>query len=80
MKNKAPAILTIRNAEAHSMAIRLAKLLGTTMSEAVGHALKEELWRQEYRADEVKRMEAFSRRLSRLPILDRRSQDEILGH
>jgi hypothetical protein len=25
-------------------------------------------------------MEAFSRRLSRLPILDRRSEDEILGY
>jgi hypothetical protein len=78
MKNK-PHTLTIRNAEAHSMAARLAKLLCTTMSAAVRHALKEELRRQEHRADEVARMEAFSRRLSRLPVLDHRSEHEILG-
>jgi hypothetical protein len=80
MKNKPPGTLSIRNTEAHSMAARLAKLLGTTMSEAVRHSLKEELRRQEHRADEVTRMEAFSQRLSRWPILDRRSEDEILGY
>ena len=79
MKNKAHT-LSVRSTEAHLMATRLAKLLGTTMSTAVHHALKEELRRQEHRADEVARMQAFSRRLSRLPILDRHSEDEILGY
>jgi antitoxin VapB len=72
--------LTIRSSEALAIATRLAKLQGTTIAEAVLHALKEELQRQEHRADEVARMEVFSRRLSRLPALDHRSEDEILGY
>ena len=65
------------------MATRLAKLQGTTITQAVLQALKEELRRQQRRVghvDEVARMEAFSRRLSRLPVLDQRSEDEILGY
>ena len=65
------------------MAARLAKLQGTTIKQAVLHALKSELRRQQRRArldDEVARMEAFSRRLSRLPVLDNRPEDEILGY
>jgi|HubBroStandDraft_3_1064219.scaffolds.fasta_scaffold1402986_1 hypothetical protein len=53
------------------------------MTQAVLQALKAKLRRQQRRvrpADEVARMEAFSRRLSRLPVLDRRSEDEILGY
>lgn len=83
MKNKKPASLNIKSVEAHSIAVRLAKLQGTTMSAAVIHALRAELRRQESRvhpADEVARMEAFSRRLSRVPVLDHRSEDEILGY
>ena len=65
------------------MATRLAKIRGTSITQAVLGALKEELRRQQRRArpdDEVARMESFSRRLSRLPILDDRSEDEILGY
>jgi antitoxin VapB len=83
MKNKRHASLNIKSAEAHSIAVRLAKLQGTTISAAVIQALRAELRRQQRRvrpADEVARMEAFSRRLSRLPVLDQRSEDEILGY
>ena len=65
------------------MATRLAKLKGTTITQAVSHALKEELRREQRRYrpdDEVARMEEFARRLARLPVLDHRSEDEILGY
>jgi hypothetical protein len=83
MKDKRHASLNIKSAEAHSIAVRLAKLQGTTISAAVIQALRAELRRQQLgvrAADEVARMKAFSRRLSRLPVLNRRSEDEILGY
>jgi antitoxin VapB len=83
MKTKQPVSLNIKSPEVHTLAARLAKLQGTTITQAVLQALKEELRRQQRRvhpADEVARMEAFSRRLSHLPVLDHRSEDEILGY
>jgi hypothetical protein len=83
MKDRRHASLNIKSAEAHSIAVRLAKLQGTTMSAAVIQALRAELRRQEHLArpaDEIARMEAFSRRLSGLPVLDRHSEDEILEY
>jgi hypothetical protein len=83
MKDHRHASLNIKSAEAHSIAVRLAKLQGTTISAAVIQALRAELRRQEHLAhptDEVARMEAFSRRLSRLAVLDHSSEDEILGY
>jgi antitoxin VapB len=83
LKTKQAVSLNIKSKEVHAMATRLAKLRGTSITQAVLGALKEELRRQQRRvpvSDEVARMEAFSRRLSRLPILDRRSEDEILGY
>jgi antitoxin VapB len=75
--------LNIKNPEVRAAAARLAKLRGTTITGAVLGALKSELQRQERAGDvlgEVARMEEFSRRISALPILDRRSEDEILGY
>jgi antitoxin VapB len=83
MKTKQPVSLNIKSPEVHTLAARLAKLQGTTITQAVLQALKEELRRQKRRlrpGDEITRMEAFSRRLSRLPVLDNRSEDEILGY
>jgi antitoxin VapB len=83
MKTNQPVSLNIKSPEVHTLATRLAKLQGTTITQAVLQALKEELRRQQRRvrpSDEVARMEAFSRRLSRLPVLDHRSEDEILGY
>jgi hypothetical protein len=83
LKTKQAVSLNIKSKEVHAMATRLAKLQGTSITQAVLRALKEELRRQQRRvhpSEEVARMEAFSRRLSHLPILDRRSEDEILGY
>jgi antitoxin VapB len=83
LKTRQRVSLNIKSPEVHTLAWRLAKLQGTTITQAVLQALKEELRRQQRRVrptDEVARMEAFSRRLSRLPVLDRRSEDEILGY
>lgn len=80
---KHPVSLNIKSREVHALAAELAKLQGTSITRAVLNALKEELRRQKRRAkpaDEVARMEEFARRLSRLPILDNRSEDEILGY
>jgi antitoxin VapB len=83
LKNKQAVSLNIKNPEVHTLATRLAKLQGITITQAVLQALKEELRRQQRRvppSDEISKMEAFSRRLSRLPVLDHRSEDEILGY
>ena len=80
MKDKRHASLNIKSVEAHSLAVRLAKLQGTTISAAVVKALRAELRREEHRDEEVARMEGFSQRLARLPVLDHRSVHEILGY
>lgn len=83
MKRDRPKSLNVRHPEIRAIATRLAKLQGTTITRAVLLALKEELRRQQRRArpsDEITRMEEFSRRLARLPVLDKRSEDEILGY
>jgi len=53
------------------------------MTAAVLNALRAELSRHDprHRVDnEVKRMQEFARRVSALPVLDSRSDDEILGY
>jgi len=75
--------LNIKNPEVHQAAARLARLQGTTLTQAVLRALREELRRQQRRRaplSEVARMEAISRRVALLPILDARSEEEILGY
>jgi hypothetical protein len=56
---------------------------GVTITAAVLDALRAELGRQERQrraGNEVQRMRAFTRRISAMPILDPRSDDEILGY
>ena len=64
-------------------AARLAQLQGTTLTAAVLNAVRAELSRREAHhrtRNEVQRMEEFARRISALPLLDNRSEDEILGY
>jgi antitoxin VapB len=75
--------LNIKNPEVYELAARLAELQGTTITAAVLHALRSELARcrpRRGRADEISRMEVYSRRISSMPLLDTRSEDEILGY
>jgi antitoxin VapB len=75
--------LNIKNPEAYQAAARLARLQGTSLTQAVLQALRAELRRQQRRRaprGEVARMEEIARRVASLPLLDTRSEDEILGY
>jgi antitoxin VapB len=75
--------LNIRNAEAERLAQALAKLTGETKTEAVTIALRDRLARVRREragrrlADEL---DEIARRCARLPALDARTPDEILGY
>jgi antitoxin VapB len=76
--------LNIKHAEADRLARELAGVTGETLTEAVVAALRERLERQRQRrpkpssAGEI--LSEVRLRLSRLPVLDARSADEILGY
>lgn len=74
--------LSIKNPEADRLARRLADLTGESLTEAVLRALHERLERESSRRhtrlrDEVVQMQA---RIARLPCLDRRSDDDLVGY
>lgn len=75
--------LNIRSREAEALAAELARLTGETKTEAVTKAVRDRLERvkrarqQRSLADEL---EAIGRRCAALPVLDRRTPDEILGY
>lgn len=76
--------LTIEDPEADRLAHELAQRQGLSISEAVVHALREVLDR-ERRRDGTSRPKAedllaIGRHLASLPVLDSRSDDEILGY
>jgi len=75
--------LNIKNVEAERLARHLARVTGESITEAVTVALRERLAHVEgtRRApslrDEVRRIQV---RIAALPVLDTRSDDEILGY
>lgn len=75
--------LSIKNPEADRLARELAETTGETLTEAVLTALRERLQRVTGRRrtrglrEEIARMQE---RIARLPVLDKRSDDEILGY
>lgn len=75
--------LNIRNRDAEALAADLARLTGETKTEAVIQALRERLTRlrrgraRRRLADEL---DEIGRHCAALPVLDRRSDDEILGY
>lgn len=75
--------LSIKHPEADKLARELARRTGETLTEAVVTALRERLRREEGRVrshDLVRDLEAIALRCSRLPVLDARTPDEILGY
>ena len=75
--------LNIRNKQAEELAGALAKLTGETKTEAVTQALRERL--QRVRRARAKRrladeLDEIAVHCSALPVLDRRSADEIIGY
>lgn len=73
--------LNIKDPEAHALAQELARLRGTSMTEAVKSALRDAVQRSHGRArPRLARLNAISRHCANLPVLDDRSEDEILGY
>jgi antitoxin VapB len=76
--------LNIKHAEADRLARELAAITGETLTEAVVAALRERLERQQQRRPEPRTAGEILResrlRLSRLPVLDARSADEMLDY
>lgn len=75
--------LNIRNSEAERLAETLARLTGETKTDAVTKALRDRLARvrrergQRRLADEL---DDVALQCARLPVIDDRSDDEILGY
>jgi antitoxin VapB len=72
--------LVIKNDEALRMAQELATLTGASMEDAVTKALAAQLERQREVQERLAKMQAIVDGLNGLPILDHRSEDEILGY
>jgi len=75
--------LNIKSPEVHQAAVRLAKLQGISITAAVLKAVRADLERVEDARrghTEVRRMEEYARRVAALPVLDTRTDDEILGY
>jgi antitoxin VapB len=75
--------LNIRNSEAERLAEAVARLAGETKTEAVTQALRDRLARLRREragrrlADEL---DDIGRHCAQLPVMDRRTTDEILGY
>lgn len=75
--------LSIKDAEADRLARQLAAATGESLTDAVREALRERLRRVEGRSAAPRLREelrTIRKRCSRLPVLDRRSPDEILDY
>jgi antitoxin VapB len=74
---------SIKNEEADRLARELAATTGETLTEAVLKALRERLQRERGRPrgrDLEAELRAIRERCARLPVLDDRTPDEILGY
>jgi antitoxin VapB len=77
--------LSIRDPETDRLARELAALTGESMTEAIRKALAERLARTRCAREEERRrlvedVRAIQERVARLPVLDGREPDEILGY
>jgi antitoxin VapB len=75
--------LNIRNAETERLADELARLAGETKTEAVTKALRDRivrLKRERSRRPLAEELDRIAMHCASLPVLDRRSDDEILGY
>ncbi len=74
--------LSINSAEADRLARELAEVTGESLTDAVTEALRERLERERTRDpdDMVRRLEQLAAEVARLPVLDARQADEIIGY
>jgi antitoxin VapB len=71
--------LYIKNPAAHRLAEKVSKKMGVTLTEAVIRSLEDKL-RDTPRPIDWKKVDAITRKLAALPVLDSRTADEILGY
>jgi antitoxin VapB len=73
---------SIKNDEADRLARELAAATGESLTEAVLHALRERLQREEdrRRVGAGNRLRRLAAEVAELPVLDDRTDDEILGY
>jgi antitoxin VapB len=78
--------LNIKNVETEQLARELARRRGTGITEAVTHALRNEVERERKRRrrkgseEFVRKVQEIVEEVRKLPILDHRSDDEIVGY
>jgi len=77
--------LNVKNEEAHGLARELAELTGTSITDAVTKALKDavqkaRLTRKAHVDRVLAEVEEITAHFATLPILDTRSDEEILGY
>jgi antitoxin VapB len=71
--------LYIKNPAAHRLAEQVSKRMGVTLTEAVIHALEDQIKTRKKPLDH-KKIDAICAKLASLPVLDSRTADEILGY
>ncbi len=72
--------LSIKSETADRLARELALVTGETLTEVVEVSLRERLARQNGRVGLAENVRRLQRDVAELPILDRRSADEIVGY
>jgi antitoxin VapB len=75
--------LSIKNAQTERLARQVARETGESITVAIERALQERLERLKRRQRERilrEKLEDILRRVDALPVLDKRSEDEILGY
>lgn len=74
--------LSIKDPETDDLARRLARLTGESITTAVKTAIRDRLRRERRRrgAASVEELLAIARRCAARPVVDERSEDEILGY
>jgi antitoxin VapB len=76
--------LSLKDKETDSLAREVARLTGETLTEAIRTSLRERLRQEQLKRGEgpelAKALQEIARRCAALPVLDHRSEDEILGY
>jgi antitoxin VapB len=71
--------LYIKNPVAHKLAEKVSKKMGVTLTEAVIRSLEAQL-RGPARPIDWKKVAAIQKKIAALPVLDSRTDEEILGY
>lgn len=74
--------ISIKDPETDRLARALARATGESLTDAIRHALRERLERQQHRGGDrlTARVRRIQERVARLPVVDPRPSEEILGY